>query len=865
MPRSLPDPAATPGHLERPRARAVPTSTYRLQLHAGFGFAAAAGAVPYLAELGVSHLYLSPILQAESGSMHGYDVVDHSRVALGLGGETGLAELSRMAHDHDLGVIVDVVPNHMAVPTPLHHNPALWQTLRLGRSSASAGWFDIDWDLCDGRIGLPVLGAPLSEVVAAGDLRLVPHDGAVALAYYDQRFPLAPGTAGLAPPGSVPSGEHLADILDRQHYVLADWRAADQVLGYRRFFDVDSLIAIRVERPEVFLATHQLLLELYRRGVVDGFRIDHPDGLADPQGYLDMLSQATGGAWVVVEKILAGDEALPAAWATAGTTGYDALRAVQAALAPPTGATLMATWASVDGAPPTLAAAEFIAKDLVLGSAFQPELRRLARRAVDAAVARGEALVVASEIERGLSALLAEVLSYRAYLRLGEDAAPESLAALQAMRERALTRHPDLRGVLDLLLTLLTDTHAVTDSGRDLVVRFQQVCGPIMAKGVEDTTFYRYHPFIALNEVGGDPDDLLHGGVDALHAWAQRAARTTPLGMTTLTTHDTKRSEDIRARLMAIGEDAERWVGLWDVIRREARAHRVDEPSAYLLMQTLMGTWPLAPSRLDVYLTKALRESKGRTSWSDPNLAYEHRALDLGRALLESEEVTALLGELVRELAPGIRATTLAAKVLALTLPGVPDVYQGTELLTRSLVDPDNRRPVDYDDRRARLGALDAGAARAGLDDEKLWVTSRILRDRRIRPARWGADAGYQPVDAGSPHVVAFERGNEVLVAVTRWPVTASASAGQGKVPLGQGPRVPLGEGEWVDLLTDLAYVGGSPLPVRTLFQTLPVAVLVRTSAPPLVSQTTPSSQTTPVSQTIPSSRRTPSSQTTDG
>lgn len=314
--------------------RRVPTSTYRLQLHAGFGFLDAAAVVPYLSRLGISHLYLSPVLQAVAGSMHGYDVVDHSIVSTDLGGEGGLVELAEAAHRHDLAIVVDVVPNHMAIPTPEHLNTQLWDVLRAGQGSSKAHWFDVDWDRCDGRLSLPLLDSSLDEVLEAGGITRGQHEGESVLRYGGHVLPVAAGS----------ESDDLEALLAAQHYLLAGRREKPEVLNYRRFFDVDTLIAIRVERDDVFDETHATLFHLYDAGVLDGFRIDHPDGLADPERYLERLHHRTDGAWVVVEKILAPGERLPPSWACAGTTGYDAIQAIQGALVPAVGTELDTRW-----------------------------------------------------------------------------------------------------------------------------------------------------------------------------------------------------------------------------------------------------------------------------------------------------------------------------------------------------------------------------------------------------------------------------------------------------------------------------------------------------------------------------------------
>jgi (1->4)-alpha-D-glucan 1-alpha-D-glucosylmutase len=787
-----------------PESRAL-SSTYRLQLQPGFGFADAAAIVPYLERLGVSHLYLSPILQAAPGSAHGYDVVDHTRVSEDLGGRAGLEALAGTAHAHGLGIVADVVPNHMALPAPEHLNAPFWDLLRLGRDSPTAHWFDVDWEAGEGRIGLPLLGAPVEELIAQGELSIGEHGGEPVLRYADHRFPLAPGS----------DTSDLAALLSRQHYTLASWRDKDSVLNYRRFFDVDTLIAIRVELDDVFDATHAVLLDLHRQGVIDGLRIDHPDGLTDPQAYLERLHEETGGAWVVVEDILAPGESLPAAWPCAGTTGYDALRAIQAAMAPPVGTELDERWRATGGEP-SLERVEIEAKSLVVRSLFEPEVQRLARAAVAAA---GDALErdVAAE---ALRELLSHVEVYRAYLRPGFAADPDELARLARVAE--LTRHtrPDLGATIDTLERLLGDTMTTSAAGRDLIVRFQQVCGPVMAKGIEDTTFYRWHRLIALDEVGGDPRSLDSPDADVLHAWAREQAERHPLGLTALTTHDTKRSEDVRARLLAVAEDLDGWDAAWEAVRQNAAEYHVDEPTAYLLFQTLLGAWPIERDRLVEYMEKATNESKQFTSWDEPDERYEFRVGDFAARCLEGDVAQTLARVLEANEAP-IRAATLGTKLIQLTLPGVADVYQGNEIVAPSLVDPDNRRPVDFAGRAAMLGA---GAFQLGADlsRDKLWVTSMALRLRRDLPAAFGPGAGYEPLASPSPHALGFVRGERVATVVTRWPGMLARTGWR-------EAAVTLPRGTWNDVLSGTTHVlDDGVVACEELLAELPVALLVK-------------------------------------
>jgi (1->4)-alpha-D-glucan 1-alpha-D-glucosylmutase len=792
--------------------RRDPSSTYRLQLHAGFGFADAAAIVPYLARLGVSHLYLSPILQAAPGSQHGYDVVDHARVSADLGGPGALTRLAARAHEHGLGIVVDVVPNHMAIPAPEHLNRALWEVLRLGRKAPGARWFDVDWEAGGDRIGLPLLGAPLGDLLAAGEITLGEHAGERVLRYADHRFPVDPR--------SVPGDP--AAVLAQQHYSLASWREKDQVLNYRRFFDIDTLIAIRVELDDVFDATHEVLVGLYRDGVIDGFRIDHPDGLADPQAYLERLRDVTGGAWVVVEKILAPGEPLPAAWPCAGTTGYDAMRAIQAAIVPPVGPELDQRWRAAGGEP-SLERVEVEAKSLVVRRLFEPEVRRLAARAVEAAAEAGAVLEPETAAE-ALRELLAHVAVYRAYLRPGRAAEPGELERLDRLTALALHARPDLAEPLTVIRRLLGDTRTGSAAGADLVVRFQQVCGPVMAKGIEDTTFYRWHRLVALDEVGGDPRALDAPDAEPLHAWARDQARSHPRGLTTLSTHDTNRSEDVRASLLAIAEDLEGWDAAWEAVRHEAAEHHVDEPTAYLLFQTLLGAWPLGEDRLVQYMEKATNESKQFTSWDDPDAAYELRVADFAARCLDGD-VAETLTRVAAANAPGIRAVTLATKLLQLTLPGVADVYQGNETLAPSLVDPDNRRAVDFAGREAMLAGLSGGPPAGDLRLEKLWVTTAALRLRRDRPDLFGAAASYEPLVSTSPHALGFVRAGAAATAVTRWPGMLARTGWR-------DARAGLAPGVWRDVLAGAEHTAGDDgVPCAELFARLPVALLVRGAA----------------------------------
>ncbi|MEU0092609.1 malto-oligosyltrehalose synthase [Kribbella sp. NPDC006257] len=811
-------PPALPSGPDRPAA-GHPQATYRLQVHAGFGFDDAAEIVGYLHSLGISHAYLSPILQAAPGSTHGYDVVDHSRLSEPAGGRPAFDRLAATLADHRMGAIADVVPNHVAVPTPARLNKALWSVLRDGPGSPYAEWFDVDWGAGNQPLLMAVLGQRIGKVLGDGELSV---DGDV-LRYYEHEYPLRPGTENLP----------IAELVTEQWYRLAHWRVADEELNYRRFFDVDTLAAVRVENREVFEATHKLLFELLHEGKLNGFRIDHPDGLADPRGYLRRLAERTGGAWVVVEKILEGDEVLPPDWPCAGTTGYDALLRVGGLFVDPAGAAPLAAFHSeLTGEPADFAPVVEQAKREVVQHGQYAEVHRLvellARICQDDVRLRDHTRRAFHEV---VVELLVNFDRYRAYVVPGEPAPHTAVQAMEHAVELARRNLDDeQQETLELVRDLLLGREAGTasrideDARHELIVRFQQTCGPVMAKGIEDTAFYRWFRLSSLNEVGGDP---AHFGVspEEFHAFASRLNQHWPRTMTTLSTHDTKRSEDVRARLGVLSEQPAAWaeaVRSWRSMASDYRDSALDGSTEYLLWQTLFGTWdngPLAEDRLQAYLQKAIREAKRHTSWTSPAAEYEQSVAAFATGVLADE---ALL-ESVRRFADGqaeyVRAATLGQKLVQLTMPGVPDVYQGSEFVDLSLVDPDNRRPVDYSSRIARLARLDGGAHPEGLADEKLLVTSRALRLRRQEAEAFAGS--YKPLPTSSGHAVAFARGDAAVTIATRLPVALHRLGGWGD------STVVLPDGNWQDVLTGRP-VGSGAARIHELLAELPVALLAR-------------------------------------
>ncbi|MDH6577921.1 malto-oligosyltrehalose synthase [Kitasatospora sp. MAP5-34] len=777
-----------------------PTASYRLQLQPGFTLRDAERAVPYLAALGVSHLHLSPLLAAVPGSTHGYDTVDHGRISEQLGGESALRALAAVAHRHGLRLIADVVPNHMALPVPEQLNQPLWQVLRDGPDSPFAPWFDIDWTAQPGpsdapergRLLLPLLGGRLGEV-----LDELTVDGEV-LRYHDHAFPLRPGTTGLP----------LPELLARQWYRLAWWELAGSELNYRRFFTVNELIAVRVEVPEVFEATHRTLLRLHADGVLDGFRIDHPDGLADPRRYLERLAAATGGAYTVVEKILTGGERLPADWPCAGTTGYDALRRIDGVLTDHLGAEHLITAYRHDtgaGSAPEAARqgrAELTGPHGELAAEVD-RLVRLAQRICAAEPALADHSPLA--LREALGELLTAYPVYRPYVRPGEPAPPEAVADVEAALDGD---SPTAALVRELALGRLGRSPAKDE----FCARLGQTASAVAAKGVEDTAFYRWNALLSLNEVGGDPGRPGVKPVD-FHRWCAYLEEHWPHSMTALSTHDTKRSADARARLAVLAELPEHWAAecaAWTT----AAGLCPDRSSAWLLWQTLVAAWPLDADRLVATLLKSAREAKQQTSWTAPDARFERALTDYAHGVLANAGLCPRIDGFVRMLAPYARSNSLAAALLHLTVPGVPDLYQGSEEPLYTLVDPDNRAPVDLGALAVRL--TDSPTDRAGdLAREKLHLTTTALHLRReLGP--------YRPLAAEGPaadHLLAFGRGPGVISAVTRLPYGLERSGGWRDTVL------DLPAGRWTEQLTQRTF-GAGPVRLDALFAVHPVALL---------------------------------------
>lgn len=882
--------------------RRIPQSTYRLQLNAHFTFDDASAIAAYLKDLGISHVYSSPYLQAAPGSMHGYDVVDHQRVNDELGGEEGHARFCQRLGELGLGQVLDIVPNHMAIG-PM--NRYWWDVLENGPSSRYATWFDIDWHSAEvklhNKVLIPVLGDQYGKVLKAGQIKIQQDGDRFRISYFDNYFPVAPRSlaaplqkaadlvredtlgfiadslARLPSPDSTDPQliherhrdkdvifgllgrscaerndvceaitasleainsdiEALDDLLNQQNYRLAYWRTADQELGYRRFFDVNTLVGLRMERQHVFDATHQRILEWLDRGVLDGIRVDHPDGLRDPKQYFDRLRSRAKDAWIIGEKILEPGEFLRESWPIDGTSGYDFLNVCNNLLVSGEG---LREFSNIYR--------DFVGRDVPFDEMAHEKKLNVEQEALGSDVNRLASLFVQicegnrdqrdytrAEIRRAIREVAACFSIYRTYVVAERnEITEEDVREIENAVEKAKQHRTDIDGGLfDFIADVLTlRQRGALES--EFLLRFQQFTSPVMAKGVEDTVFYCFNRMIGLNEVGAAPgNDGM--SIEEFHRYCAHMQESFPMSMTTLSTHDTKRCDDVRTRLAVLTEIPGRWkssLQRWAKMNASFKTNKLpDRNTEYFLYQTLIGAWPISEERLVAYMEKAAREAKEQTTWTQQNKEFEDALRGFIEKILMSKEFVADLESMVERVDHAGHLNSLAQCLLRYTAPGVPDTYQGSELWDYRLVDPDNRTPVDYELRQSMLNELKQGmtpeeiANRMASGLPKLWVAHKSLTLRREHPEWFGPEAGYEALPVSGPkadHAMGFVRAGRVATVVPRW----SQKRGESWA----GTSIDLPGGRWRNLLTG-EEVDGGQLRLQAVLGRFPVALFIRDS-----------------------------------
>ncbi|MBN1699446.1 MAG: malto-oligosyltrehalose synthase [Spirochaetales bacterium] len=879
---------------------AIPSSTYRLQLHGDFAFDDATAQVDYLDKLGISHIYASPYLQAVPGSRHGYDVVDHTLINEELGGEKAYTRLFRELRKKKMGIVMDIVPNHMAIHGP--ENKWWWDVLENGPSSSYSTYFDVDWeypqDRPDNKVLLPILGDHYGKVLEKGEIFCERRENRFLIRYYDYIFPAAPKSLIeiLMPVanksksdelGFVVSALHylpnpdltervktrrrrrdkgiLISILDRiiteqpavrrlideeiellnsdsdrmdrfidlQNYRLAFWKLARTDLGYRRFFNINNLVALRMEDEEVFADTHELVFRLIEEKKIDGLRVDHPDGLRDPEVYFIRLRGKAPDLWVIAEKILHRGESLPRSWPVHGTTGYDFLNYAGGLYVDPGGESLLdGFYSRFTGEQRDYATILYEKKKMVMKEILASDVNRLTEQLFRLC---GEDRMYRDFIREEVKATIVEYIAllpvYRTYVRDSDGNKVSDID--RKMIDETIARAKKMREDIDPLLFDFLNSIVLLETGdkeaKEFALSLQQMSGPVMAKGAEDTAFYCYNRFVMLNEVGGDPG-IFGTAVESFHRYMTLVSEEFPHTMTTTSTHDTKRSEDVRARLAVISEIPDKWTMYVINAAQNNEGFRKDgipdRNMEYLLYQTIVGAWPITAERLAAFTEKAAREAKIHSSWAQPDSHYEEVCREFIETILNNETFLEYTRSFVSEISTAGRINSLSQTLLKLTAPGVPDIYQGTELWDLSLVDPDNRRAVDFRRRMEILGECEAMKAEEVMDHidnghPKLWLIYKTLNVRKEHP-EYFHNASYKPAEVKggkSDHVVAFMRGENCITVVPR---LIKKNGG-----LWDDTEIKLGEGRWKNVYDGRLY-GEGFTSIAEIFRDFPVAFLVR-------------------------------------
>jgi (1->4)-alpha-D-glucan 1-alpha-D-glucosylmutase len=856
--------------------------SYRLQLHAGFTLDSARQILPYLSQLGVSHVYLSPCLQAAPGSQHGYDVTDPSRISDDLGGEAAWERFVECARSQHLRILLDIVPNHMSAS---QHNPWWDDVLAHGPFSDYADYFDIRVPAHGPyRVHICTLTHAYGESLQNGELEIELSATRPRLKHFDNSWPLGPaswGTLLAAEDGCFAELERLQccsrptdseraqyrrqaqraaqilaearesgrlkgaigrtrgseraldEVLQRQFFVLHGWKLAGEITNYRRFFDISSLSGIRTELPQVFSAIHTRVEAMIAQGQVDGLRIDHPDGLRDPLAYFRRLRDLNPDGRIYVEKILENDEHLVEDWPIDGTVGYDFLSKVNRLwMDDQRTDALTSTYSDFTGHTVNFSALVREKKLEIVESTFSADLDRLSAAALAIARAAWRTRDISPRhLREALARVTVALPVYRTYRAAGVLYENDKRVCAEAVQSARIGAPEIDAAAFDFLAELFTKPEL--DPGEeDFVARWQQLAPAVMAKGVEDTTFYCFDRLVSCNEVGAQAS-LIGISAGKFHEFCHYLSDRWPNNLLATSTHDNKRSEDVRTRISLLSEIPDRWAEAlhqWSLLTAPAWNNRTpDRHAEYLLYQTLIGAWPITQERCWQYMLKACREAKIRTSWHEPNTGYEANINGFVEGVFQTPEFISSLEAFIGPLVLPGRINSLGQTLIKMIAPGVPDFYQGTELWDLSLVDPDNRRPVDFElrsDLLRRCSSLTASEALADWDSglPKLWMTTRVLALRRERAADFSRQSPYQPLVAQGAHLtnlLAFRRGDNLIAVVPRFSMTVSGAWGD--------TRLPLPRGAWKNFFTGGLMRDG--VGAADLFGSFPVALLIRDAA----------------------------------
>ncbi|OHB55741.1 MAG: malto-oligosyltrehalose synthase [Planctomycetes bacterium GWF2_42_9] len=822
-------------------------ATYRIQLTPDFGFNQCVKIIPYLEKLGISHIYLSPIFQAENGSTSGYDITDNQKINVELGGEKEFYNLVKIANQKNLSIILDIVPNHMSIKSDKNK---LWMdVLQNGKDSRYSHFFDIDWQSSNkklkNKILLPILGNHYFEELQAGSLKIKRVKNDYYVSYFNSSFPLNESSVKKIRTKTIKNideqielinktPELMDEILNEQFYFLSHWESADKEINYRRFFTINHLIGLRIEDQDVFEYVHKPILKLLKENQIDGLRIDHIDGLRDPAAYLNKIRKKNEKIWIVVEKILGSDEKIPIDWPINGTTGYDFLNLLNGLFINPSSKKeLLKLYRQLTGETRIFEQMLQKKKLLTLQKNFGGEFCRLLKMLEN--ISRTHIKyrdLTSTELNQALSAIISVFPVYRTYInKLDVPLSSQDNNIIKNVISAASEKNLEIHKIVWEFFSDLLCGKLKGDAELEFIQRLQQLTGPVMAKGAEDTTFYCYNHLISLNEVGGDPSQF-GTSCSRFHKICENIQNDWPLTMLTTSTHDTKRGEDVRMRINMITEIPRQWqknVNTWFKLNKQFHLGNLPEANTeYFLYQTLVGAWPLEESRIKDYMIKAVREEKVHTNWTNIKTKYEESLMYFIKNILKNRKFVQSLESFIRLILKPSQISSLSQTLIKYTAPGVPDLYQGTELWDLNLVDPDNRRPVNYQIRKnifKEIQTMSAVQALKKLDTglAKMFVIYHCLKTRKKYYKNFGNESSYIPLEITgrkSSHIICFCRGSKVITVAPRLLMSLNSDWAD--------TTLSLHSGIWVNVFTEKRYE--SCAKIKSMLREFPLALLVKKS-----------------------------------